>query len=69
MSTSNIGPMTSQTRTNPDDSATVILKPEVYRLNVIIPDREFYPWRVDLWSVLMEELKYTVRKYEIYGKH
>ena len=70
MSTSNIGYMTTQTRTSPDDSATtVILKPEVYRYRVVMPDREFYPHRVVLWSVLMEELKDTVLNHEIYGRH
>ena len=70
MSTSHIDPVITQTRTRPDNSATtVILKPEFYRHRVVMPDREFYPRRVVLWSVLMEELKYTVRNHEIYGKH
>ena len=70
MSTSSIDPMTTQTRMNPDDYASsVILKPEFYRHHVVMPDREFYPWRVALWSILMEELKDTVRNHETYDRH
>ena len=70
MSTSSIDPMTTQTRMNPDEySSSVILKPEFYPHLIVVSDREFYSRRVVLWSILMEELKDTVRNHEIYTRH
>ena len=70
MSSSHIDSMTTQTRTSPDDSATtIILNAKINRHRVVMPDCEFYPRCVVLWSVLMEKLKDTVYTPEIYGKH